>query len=245
MDKNKDIFFQLIHSHIEDFGYHLTIVTGNSPLPRYAYTIGQKDILGFEIIFAGGEFYNGNEIQLIIDKVISELKMTTNPNDEIYINSLGNFKLSPVHKSWTKSLMLGVFDFYKIDEFAALQIIPDSEHFTLDIPNMAIEFNPLTEPVWKWLEEKWGFNVPSNSIVITNIPCLFGDVITEVMRWEIDEWEAFVGSGTEINKKDIRIVSLGTLLGIDPSLEAVLKLKVGKGIWRDNQELIWHDWGNG
>jgi hypothetical protein len=45
-----------------------------------------------------------------------------------------------------------------------------------------------------------------------------------------------------VKEEDIRVVPLGVLLGADQSLEDVLGLEVGKGIWRDANELKWQQW---
>ena len=43
-------------------------------------------------------------------------------------------------------------------------------------------------------------------------------------------------------EEDARIVPLGTLLAVDPSLEPVMSLSIGKGLWRNADEIYWHQW---
>lgn len=79
------------------------------------------------------------------------------------------------------------------------------------------------------------------SEAITDVAALRGDRITEACRWEENEWELFAGAGPDVAKEEMRVVSLGTLLAADSSLEAVLTLTVGTGLWRDAIS-DWHPW---
>jgi hypothetical protein len=241
---NRTEFFSRIRANIDSNGYHVTLVS-SACLPRYAYTIGCKEIFGSELIFAGGEYYSKSDISTIIDQIIIELKKTSADWQSISlsIDSLGSFSLSKVDQSWSKLLALGVFDFYDQEEIQTLQILPDQEHRTFDIPDMSIEFNVASQPVWQWLIREWDYPIPSNSTAVTNLKVLYGEKATEVMRWEAGEWEIFSGAGPDVPKKDMRVVPLAILIGIDKSLEPVIHLEIGKGFWRDSNELVWNNWG--
>jgi hypothetical protein len=195
-------FLDLIQSNIDKFGYHVTIV--NSKIePRYAYTIGLNSSFKFELIFAGGIYYFQEELFQILNGIVEALKLNKNINgiQNIEVGSLGVFSLAKVDLSWSKLMMLGVFDYYKISDINVFQIIPDANHYTLDIPNMSNEWRPAAEPIWQWLTREWDYAVPEDSTVTTNIKALLGDAITEVMRWENDEWEIFAGAGPDVKKK--------------------------------------------
>jgi len=234
------MFKEVIEENINKYGHHITFVI-DAVEPRYAYTIGLNGQMGFELVFAGGIYFMKNEVTEIINSIVDQLKNLTT-SDEFNLKSYGIFKLSRTHTSWSKLMMLGVFDFYNINTVQAFQIVPDNNHSTLDIPDMSNEWNESSSPVWKWLAKDWEYSVPKDSKVITNIDSLRGHKITEVMRWENDEWEAFAGSGPDIEKKDVRVVSLGTLLSIDPTLKPIINLEIGKGIWRNSTELKWQKW---
>ena len=103
-------------------------------------------------------------------------------------------------------------------------------------------FDVTSEPVWQWLSRKWDYPIPSNFMSLTNLKVLFGEKATEVMRWDKDEWEIFSGAGPDTPKEDMRMVPLGTLIGIDKALEIAVHLDIGKGVWRDTTELEWNDW---
>lgn len=240
MDNFKHNFLEKVKNNIDNHGCHITMVI-DGVQPRYAYTIGTSRIFEAELIFAGGLFYMENEIFQIINEIVEIIK-TSGFNNEYYQSSLGRFKISKVHNSWSRLMMLGVYDFYGKKEISALQIIPSGENNTLDIPDMSKKWSIDSQPIWKWLSKEWDYPVPKDSKIITNLDALKGAPITEVMRWEVDEWEAFAGAGTEVNKDEIRIISVGTLIGIDKSIEPILKLNTGKGIWRDSEELLWNNW---
>ena len=241
---NKLSFKELIQLNIDRYGYHVTIV-GGGVHPRFAYSIGLYSILKFEMIFAGGAIYLKDELLQIFNTVVSELKVNNNAlSQKISINGLGEFTFSLVHHSWSRMMLLGTFDYYKdINDIQVYQIIPGYQHFTYDIPDMSKQWDESTEPVWQWLKRKWNYNVPENSTVVTNIDALQGEPITELMRWELDEWEMFAGSGPDVEKKDMRVVSLGTMLGIDNTLLPAIDLEVGKGLWRTDKESEWEKWG--
>lgn len=241
--ENKKTFLKKIQNNIITYGHHITIVS-NGICPRFAYSIGAIDKIEYEVIFAGGEFYTANEVSTIIDNIISKIRENGKwEKIKIDINSLGSFSLSKVHESWAKLMVLGAYEYYNKEDIPCLQIVPDKEHYTLEIPQMANKFNVNQNPVWQWLIDKWNYPVPSNVTVTTNLDALFGNPITEIMRWEEDEWEMFSGAGPDVRQEDIRIVPIGTILGIDSTINKSLGLEIGKGLWRDTNEMEWHNWG--
>lgn len=239
----KHPFLELIEANIDRFGYHQTVVK-SAIEPRFAYTIGLSSVLDFELVFAGGLYYLEEDVFNIIAKIVEGLKLEGSLEEQNFdLGVLGAFRLSRVDPSWSKLMLLGVADYYKNVEVNALQILPDLTHKTIDVPDMSVEWNPLREPIWQWLLKPWDYAVPPDSTVITNIDALRGEGVTEVMRWDVNEWEMFSGPGPEVEKKDVRIVSLGTMLGIDARLLPALNLEVNKGLWRESANSEWNDWG--
>lgn len=240
---NEKEYLELIKSNIVNYGYHVTIVKSDAE-PRFAYTIGLKDLIGYELIFAGGIYYLNDELYQIFNGIVKTLKSNNDfANKRISLDALGTFSLSKTHSSWNKLMILGVFDYFGIDNVEALQIIPDTDHYTQDIPDMTKRFNESDEPIWQWLSREWVYDVPANSTVVTNIDSLKGNAITELMRWENDEWEMFAGAGPDVDKADIRVVPLGTMLGIDNTLIPAMTLEVNKGLWREDKASDWNNWG--
>lgn len=236
-------FKELIQSNIYRQGYHVTVVGGGIQ-PRFAYTIGLFSQMNFELVFPGGVYYSKDEVLQIFSTIIDNFKMNGgNSGQKIVIDSLGEFSFLLADPTWSKLMLLGVFDYYSKTDIPVYQIVPDASHFTYDIPDMSIKWSVLTQPVWQWLDCKWKYKVPGKSQVTTNLEALKGAAITELMRWEEDEWEMFAGSGPDIEEKDIRVVSLGTMLGIDNTLLPAVDIKIGKGLWRIDNGAEWNDWG--
>ena len=228
-----------IRQSISRSGRHIYLVFGGAT-PRFSYTIGLSESVGTELVLAGAVFYMKDEVQRIIDDTVSQL---TEHRDRrvCEVAGLGSFALRSVDSSWASELMLGAFDYYQKKDIPALQIIPDKDHWTVDVPNMTLPWNATQQPVWKWLREPWAYRVSQDSEAITDLAALRGGRITEACRWEENEWELFAGAGPDVSKEEMRIVPLGTLLAVDPSLEAVLTLPIGTGLWRDSAS-DWHPW---
>lgn len=240
MDRNQ--FIKEIQSNIDSAGHHVTIVIGG-PEPRYAYTIGLWQKVGAELILAGGIYYLRKDIFAILNGIANDIQKINKLEGNIFnINSIGNFKLQKSHPSWNRLTMLGVYDFYNLDNFISYQVLPDNKHFTLDIPDMSQKWAKTKEPAWRWLNSEWEYEVPEKATVITDLNALKGESIKEVMRWEREEWEMFSESNEDTNKEDIRVVPLGLMLSIDKSLTTVLDLEIGKGRWRVSKGTKWNDW---
>jgi len=236
-------FKDQIQANIDKYGYHITVVVGGIE-PRFAYSIGLSDSLNFELVFPGGVYYLKDQVLQIFREIVNSLRAGVSMIDTtISIDGLGQFSFLPVDPSWSKLMLLGVFDYYQKFDIPSYQIMPDTAHFTFDIPDMSKKWSLATEPVWQWLGRKWQYNVPESSTVVTNLEALQGSAITELMRWEEDEWEMFAGPGPEVQKEDTRIVSLGTILGIDNTLLPAFDLETGKGLWRADRESEWQNWG--
>jgi hypothetical protein len=232
-----------IREHIARSGQHVYVVSGGST-PRFAYTIGVSESVGMELILAGGIFYMKDEVVKILNSIAAQLKAQRDRRD-FELAELGSFTLRKVDTSWAAEFILGAFDYYQKRDIPAFQIVPDKDHWTVDVPNMSVSWNATIEPVWRWLHEPWTWPVPEDSTAATNLAALRGDRITEVVRWEKDEWEIFAGAGPDVTEEDMRVVPLGTLLGADESLVPAVTLLVGEGIWRDPEPgSEWHPWRN-
>lgn len=229
-------FLEIIKTNINNRDYHLTLVNGGQN-PEYSYSIGLTEKFGFELVIAGG-FISIEDNESIFRYVYQQLQ-SGSTLDSKFILSDNIFYLNKVNSSWSEKLMLGVYDYYNVDKITAYQIIPENR--TLDTPLMSQPMSA-NDPIWKWLDMDWNFNVPKNSYVITDIDSLKGKTIVELMRWEDHVWEMFSGPGPEFKEEDIRIVPLGTILGIDDTLQRTVNLAVGKGLWRENKDSEWNDW---
>jgi Domain of unknown function (DUF4262) len=232
-----------IRLNIAQHGFHIYVVTGGGD-PLYGYTIGLSQSLGVELVFAGAYFYGLDDVPKIIGSIVADLKPPVAwEAGKINRASWGLFSFSKVHMSWATTLMLGALDFYQVKEIQAFQIVPEATHWTLDIPDLSEPWSPTKAPAWRWLHEEWAYPVPSKSVAITNLGALRGERITEVMRWEEDEWEIFAGVGPDVPQEERRVVPLGVLLAADESLLPAVNLPIGAGFWRDSVS-EWHPWGS-
>lgn len=234
---NKE-FLHIIRTNIDEIGYHLTLVNGGQH-PDFSYSIGLTEKLGFELIIAGGGFISIEENESVFNCIFNKLKSGHLVDSEFFLPNNDSYYLTKVDSSWIKKLMLGVYDYYNVNEIIAYQIIPEDR--TMDTPLMSEPMIP-KDPIWKWLDINWDLDAPKNSYVITDIDSLKGKTIIELTRWEEHVWEMFSGAGPDVSENDIRTVPLGTILGIDSTLEVITKLTVGQGLWRDNKYSSWQDW---
>jgi hypothetical protein len=103
-------------------------------------------------------------------------------------------------------------------------------------------WSPEAHPIWRWIEAPWTHPVSSKSAAVTNLDALRGHPVTEVVRWEDEEWEMFAGAGPDIAQSDIRRVPLGMMIVLDETLTPALGLKIGEGLWRDETRGEWNPW---
>jgi hypothetical protein len=206
-----------------------------------AYTIGLRETLGGELVFAGGSRFLAEDVLRIIDELAR--RVGASPGVERWpVLGSGAFRLAPVAPSWSKHLLPGANDYYGIEAVAAWQIVPDQDHLTVDVPDMSVELDGRSEPVWQWLDARWPHEIAGSIGVTTNMDAPRGEPITELTRWEADEWEMFSGAGPEVLEADLRVVPLATLIGFDPSLALALAIEVGTGLWREDGQSEWNEW---
>lgn len=233
-----------IRENIAQSGHHIYVVAGGGPTPRFAYTIGVSESIGVELILAGASLYMFDEVGTINNDIVEQLKAKRDRR-VFEVSGLGSFTLREVHSSWATELMLGAFDYYQRRDIPALQIVPDKAHWTIDVPDMSVQWSATTEPVWRWLKEPWTYPVPEDATATTDLAALRGERVTEAMRWEEDDWEIFVGDGPNIPKDELRVVPLGSLIGADESVVPVVNLAIGEGLLRDAElRSTWRPWPN-
>jgi uncharacterized protein DUF4262 len=239
-EHNREAVLNEIRQNIADYGFHIYAVTGSGK-PHYGYTIGLRESLGAELILAGAYFYELDDVGKVIRSIVGKLGPPIGEAERIEASPWGGFSLRKVDMSWAKTLMLGVFDYYQVKTIDAYQILPDDAHWTIDIPDLSQPCTPRLAPGWRWSYEPWTYPIPRKSVALTNLDALRGKRITEVMRWEEDQWEIFAGSGEDTTEAERRVVPLGILLAADSSLLPAVNLQVGAGLWRD-EESEWHPW---
>ncbi|MFI5783698.1 DUF4262 domain-containing protein [Nocardia sp. NPDC051570] len=229
-----------IKSDIDKYGFTVTLVPAEA-IPRFAYTIGLINPLGFDLLMTGGSFYDQQAVHKIMSVIAATLREDPTVRT-VDLDTLGSFALRPAHQTWVRQLALGAVDYYENKNVSMMQIVPDSSHVTIDVPNASEPWASEREPVWRWVRESWEHPVPRNSVATTNLAALKGEPITEWMRWEEDAWEMFAGPGPDVAAEDSRVVPLGTLLGADPSLQLAANVGIGTGYWRTDRGSEWTLW---
>lgn len=240
MDKSKA--YELISHNIEKFGFHIYLVNGGAA-PRFIYTIGLSKKVGFELAFVGGYFFEDSQAVNILEAVAnSALNGTLDAVAGFRTKNHGHFRLQAIHSTWITQLFLGMVDFFSDDIPRCYQLLPEEIYSTIDVPDMRKPYGEETHPIWKWLKREWPHSIASESQAVTDLRALKGDLVTEATRWEESEWELFAGAGDEQRQEDLRKVPVSVLLAFDSSLEPVLDLKIGEGLWRDSSSGPWHEW---
>lgn len=237
---NRKEILKTIREKIEKYGWYQYCVI-QSQAPRFCYTIGLSDKLGFELIFAGGYFYNNAEAMKIVDDCADFLLNAGFPENEFKFKG---FSLKKVRQEWTESLMLGAVDYYRDrDKFIlhARQIIPPPNRITLDIPNMSILPENNSNLAWKWWFHEWPYSVPEDSTVVTDIGYLQTGKALQIVRWEKNQWECFSEDPDNITKEDIRIIPLGVAIGLDSSLENIFEMEIEDSFLRNDKD-CWIKW---
>jgi hypothetical protein len=240
-EKDRQATLDRIRTNIVRHGRHIYLISGQE-VPRFGYTIGVSESVGFELVLPGAIFYTADEVMNVLNSVADQLNVKVD-RQVFEVDGIGSFTTRDAHESWSQELMLGAFDYYQNPDIRALQVVPDTGHWTIDVPNMSSPWDATKEPVWRFLNEPWTLPVPQDSTAATNLAALRGARITEVTRWEQNEWEMFAGAGTDVADEDMRIVSVGALVAVDPTLAPALALGIGHGIWRDSEsDSSWSEW---
>lgn len=251
-DRKRAKALEVIRKNIQKSGFHIYMVEQHST-PRFAYTIGLSERVGAELVLAGAIAYFGDDVLEILHSIrrsleaISKRESSSAAMDDrlkqaFVVEGQGTFRLREAHASWSSALLLGAMDYYGVGDISAYQILPDEAHWTVDIPNMMAEWSPTAEPIWRWLREPWPYSFPDTATATTNLAALRGEKVTEVVRWERDEWEMFAGPGPDVTEEEMRVVPISCLVEADPSLDVALNLEIGKGVWRESGDGGWNVW---
>lgn len=235
-----------IADNIRRHGRHLYSIQGGES-PRYSYTIGMTEKGLPELVLAGCITLPIQAVGNLLNRACKELERIQDPDKvKVAVDGFGSFHLEPVHSSWSRLMLLGAYDHYKTNEITAYQIRPEAEFETIDLPDMWQAYDPGEHRVWQWLDGGWPYRQSSDTWVVTNLDALRGYAISELFRWEEDVWELYSGPGPEVPQAELFAVPLATLLAFDPTLEPVLELEVGTGLFREHddegQPGPWEEW---
>jgi hypothetical protein len=234
-----------IRASIDGAGLHIYCV-GMGKLPKYCYTIGLSDgALDAELVLAGAARFAIDEVADALNDLGDAARAgEVDPSGSSEAAQLGEVHFQEVHPSWMERLLLGALDYYAPRPVRAYQVLLRPELITLDVPDLSREWDPDVERVWRWLDVPWSHAIPEDTAVVTNFRALRGHPITEVSHWEDDAWELVAADDAPMAKSELAVVPMATLLAVDPALEEVLSLPLGRAMRRDDPSAAWEPWGD-
>ena len=228
---------ELLHAHIRveiaTSGVYAALVQ-DGQTPRVGYTVGLTEDGLPEVVLAGG-------MALLAKPVLRTLKSSAVVSRAgrladggfLDLPGVGPFRAFAAHPSWARLLLGRARDYYERDDIPALQLVPDGDLRTLEVPDMSEPWDPGRAPIWRWLGEEWDSELPRDALAVTDLDALRGAPITQAGRWEWSQWQMFTGASAERSPDVIRVVPLATMLTLDPSLEPVTRLAIGEVILRE------------
>jgi hypothetical protein len=236
-DIRRDEMLARIRENISSHGQHLYSVFGGAS-PVYVYSIGLSEDATFELIYAGIANRSNSEASEIVNALAAELRAHPQRRQH-YLKKWGYFTLKPVHASWSELLLLGAHDYYQ-KTVSALQVIPKRKTHTIEHADMSKAWSTETATVWKWAKLPWRHTVPESSVAFVDEAVAFGrEAVTQIIRMEIDQWEMISDWGQRNMPKECYCLSLGTVLAVDDSLLAALRLDVKEGLLRTEPDQPW------
>ncbi|MEZ4370565.1 MAG: DUF4262 domain-containing protein [Polyangiaceae bacterium] len=222
---------QVAH-HIETRGQHVHLVHPTS-VPGWGHTIGLSAELGYELILAGAAYYSTDEVMHVLNGVAASVR--GGAREPCAVADLGRFTLGSCDASWSEQLLTRAATHYGSTIISARQLIPDTEHWTLDTPDLSQAFTASAAPAWRWLVEPWALPIPESAHVATSLDILRGAPATHVARFEADTYEAFSDEPPE--DAAVRVVPISVMLAADPRMQVLLSLELGAALDLDAPRL--------
>lgn len=229
--KSHESFKELVRRNVSRFGFHVNFVGGGGQVPSFAYTIGLRDKLDFELLVAGCSLLGATGA---FEKLSYAASLALNDEFDSRVS------VSEVRQQWVDLLLLGAIEYCPSVPLRAYQLIAPLVSKTIDQPDTSSVTDLEREP-WKWLTSDWTFPVPRTSRVVTDTDLLMGRPALEAVRWEDEVWEVFSRPGPEIEKSDVRIVPLSVILS-DQSNVSLMYLDIGGALWRASGDTDWVKW---
>lgn len=201
------------------------------PTPQWMYTIGLWETFKHpEIVIAGSAFLKADDLNSGLRTVTDRIREgePVVVEGHLDIPAFGQVGFRPVHATWTEHLLLGALDYYGMESFEAVQIVPSEKYSTLDTPDLSRAYSANHDTAWSWLVAPWPYRVPDRALVMTEFKVLQGARVWFVDRDDAGDWQMFASRDLPPPVDTARIVPLATLFAIDPSLEEVCHLAPGQ-----------------
>lgn len=211
-----------IRTNIAAFGYHTYIVLPGV-CPRYSYTIGFTDTVGFELICGGMALFDSEDLRHIFFTVSKELVRKRSAR-QILDRTRGRFALRKVDNSWIEAAALGAVDFYKTRDLEFYQIFFEDLR-TIDDPDMSYEIDHLVNGSWKYLIHEWPYQIHKESQALLDVDAVKGNKVRVISRYEDDYWEMSSNSDGEIDIATAKILPMSVLLEAYPDIRFATQME--------------------
>ena len=228
---------RLIERNIAAHGWHVYGVLDGAA-PRFHYTIGLLEKIGFELVFAGGYFYSFDDIASIVNGCGVALLRGAALNIE---NVPGTFTLGDVCAEWSKALLLGANDWYG-HTVRAKQIIPEAPYLTRDVPDMSLPASHEKNAAWVSHFSDSPDDMPEDTTVLTDLGFLRGAHATHVIKYEEGQWDCYSQDPRDMDDDAFRTVPLGVLLALEPPLRRLCEGMADKSALARDKAGRWHAW---
>jgi Domain of unknown function (DUF4262) len=216
-----------------------------APVPTWRYTVGLTELGLPEVLIAGTAAYGDAALDRVLRAVAVGLRSGDIAPDA---QGLGagdiEFGLVAAHAAWVQRLVLRATKHYAARSVKVVQVVPATPW--VDVPRTSVPFDPVCEPVWRWLEEDWTYACDEQTRVLVDIAALRGRPIVEVLHErepdETTSWTMRVAEADASAESPMRMAPLGTLLALDPTLAATLDLEAGEFATRNSEASGWRAW---
>lgn len=223
--------------------FAVTVVAG--PTPRWQYTIGLTQAGLPEVVVAGSAAYRDATLDALLRSVGSGLLAGAYAPDARGLRVEGvDVDLMPVHVSWAQRLLVVAATYHERPAVDAVQAVPSGGW--IDIPRTSVPLDLSIERPWRWLDDEWPYACSSRTRVFTDLDVLRGSPIVEVIHERepggLNSWTMRAHAAAAGAEQEGRVVPIGTVLAIDPTVALTLDLKPGEFAVRDGPQADWQAW---
>lgn len=179
---------ETVRRNIENNGYHIcTVLQG--VCPRFSYSIGLHQKLGYELVVAGLCSVDAIHIPDLISSAIDGKHYLNQEEDSNHL-----IELKDANPSWASVLARWAVSYYQKDDIKLKQIIPEGI-FTIDTPDMSSSYKNVANGSWRYLVEPWPYPISAESEAYCDSGIIAGQDILSISRYEEGYWEISSGFG--------------------------------------------------
>ena len=225
--------FEKLNQDIEKFGWHIVLVREDDEGPGFGYTVGVHKTLGQpEIIMIG--LPRLEAMGAILNGVATDMKggrrfEVDKPSGGVIEGFDCVFR--PVHVSHYDGYLGQAMRFYKGTGFPVLQCVWPDKKGRYPWDKDAAQGLAGQQPV---LDAPWPFKEPRSTAVFTTRQVLEQGRPIAIVSHDVEDgaWQ-FLCDTEERGDSDARVVDLGCMIGLDPSVGQLADLPLGWWAWRE------------